>query len=202
MGNLQSIYSVGNSIINFLRNTYPDDLRNSQACEFRLLSSGEMASLGNNIGTTLSLYLYRVMVNEHMRHTSRQRTPNPNDIPLSVDLHYLMTVWADSALTEQLIMAWAMRQLYMFPVLDRSALSPEANWDIEDQVQVILAEMSTEDLMRIWDALDPPYHLSVSYVARVVRIDVDPPPESRPVVATRYTYMAHDPTLYQFGEEA
>lgn len=194
MGNLQSIYSVGNSIINFLRNTYPDNLRDTQSCEFRLLSSGEMASLGNNINTTLSLYLYRVTVNEHLRHTSRQRTPSPYDIPLSVDLHYLMTVWADSALTEQLILAWAMRQLYMFPVLDRSALSPEANWDIEDQIQVILAELNTEDLMRIWDALDPAYRLSVSYVARVVRIDVDPPPDSRPVVATRYTYMAHDST--------
>ncbi len=194
MGNLQAIYSVGNSIINFLRNTYPDNLRDTQSCEFRLLSSGEMASLGNNINTTLSLYLYRVTVNEHLRHISRQRTPSPHDIPLSVDLHYLMTVWADSALTEQLILAWAMRQLYMFPVLDRSALSPEANWDIEDQIQVILAELSTEDLMRIWDALDPPYRLSVSYVARVVRIDVDPPPDSRPVVATRYTYMAHDST--------
>jgi hypothetical protein len=32
--------------------------------------------------------------------------------------------------------------------------------------------------------------LSVSYVARVVRIDTDPEPEGLPVVATRFAYDA------------
>ena len=51
------------------------------------------------------------------------------------------------------------------------------------------AELTTEDVMRIWDALDPAYRISVSYVARVVRLDPDqdtgPLP---PVVAARFAY--------------
>jgi hypothetical protein len=39
--------------------------------------------------------------------------------------------------------------------------------------------------MRIWDALEPSYRLSVSYIARVVRIDGDAS-RGLPVVATRY----------------
>jgi hypothetical protein len=40
--------------------------------------------------------------------------------------------------------------------------------------------------MRIWDALEPDYRLSLSYIARVVRIDPDETIEGREVVATRF----------------
>ncbi len=51
------------------------------------------------------------------------------------------------------------------------------------------AELSTEDVMRIWDAIEPAYRLSASYVARVVRIEPDEDLESfAPVVARRDLY--------------
>jgi hypothetical protein len=43
-------------------------------------------------------------------------------------------------------------------------------------------------MMRIWDALDPSYRLSVSYVARLVRLDPDTLTSVQPVVATRFGY--------------
>jgi hypothetical protein len=67
-------------------------------------------------------------------------------------------------------------------------LSPEAGWGANEVIQVIPAELSNEDVMRIWDALDPPYRLSVSYIARLVRLDPDAPQSGRPVVATRLAY--------------
>src|SRR5690606_8234600 len=82
----------------------------------------------------------------------------------------------------------AIRQLHMFPILDASSLSPEGGWSANEVVQVIPAELPTEDLMRIWDALDPPYRLSVSYIARLVRLDPDQQAVGRPVVATRLAY--------------
>jgi hypothetical protein len=77
-------------------------------------------------------------------------------------------------------------------VLSASSLSPEAGWDSADAVQIVPAELSTEDLMRIWDALTPPYRLSVSYVARMVRIDAERIPDAAPVVASR---LAFEPSL-------
>jgi hypothetical protein len=85
-------------------------------------------------------------------------------------------------------MAWAMRQLYQHPILDASALSPEAGWAPDEVVQIIPSELSTEDMMRIWDALEPPYRLSVSYIARRVRLDPDRLLDAAPVVATRFVH--------------
>ena len=86
------------------------------------------------------------------------------------------------------ITAWVMSELNQNPVLDSATLSPEAGWRPDDQVHIVPVELSTEDMMRIWDSLLPNYRLSVSYIARVVRIDPVFRPESEPVVATRYRY--------------
>ncbi len=193
MANVFAIHSVGNSLATYLRNSYPEPLRTDHPCQFRLLSSGELADLGE-IDTTLTLYLYRVTMNEHVRNRNRATHMDEHDVPLAVDLHYLLTVWSNSALAEQTILAWAVRQLYLFPTLSASSLTPEAGWGDNDIIQVVPAELSTEDLMRIWDALDPTYRLSVPYVARVVRIDPDAPGGGRPVVATRLAWTDRHPS--------
>jgi hypothetical protein len=142
-----------------------------------------------NFGTTLSLYLYRVTMNEYLRNVPRINQTFEDAAPLAVDLHYLLTVWANNALAEHTILAWAMRELYRRPILDKSSLSSEADWGTADVIQLIPAELSNEDIMRIWDALEPPYHLSVSYIARVVRIDLDAFESLQVVVANRFSYM-------------
>jgi hypothetical protein len=78
--------------------------------------------------------------------------------------------------------------------MDVSSLSPEAAWGPGDVIQLIPAELSNEDIMRIWDAIEPTYRLSVSYIARVVLIDPDIHPERRPVVATRFTLTDREAT--------
>ena len=192
MANLFAIHSVGNSLVTFLRNNYPDQLRASYPCEFRLLSSGEVAAETNDMPTTLSLMLFRVTVNDQLRNTGRTNDPYETRPPLALDLHYLLTVWASSAVAEHSILAWAMRQLQLKPLLDASTLSPEAGWEIGETVQVVPTDLTTEEIMRLWDALKPGYRLSVAYVARVVRIDGIASPESRPVVATRFAYSEKD----------
>jgi hypothetical protein len=187
VANVFAFHSLGDSIVTFLRNTYPESLggRTMPPCTFELVSSGELA--GDIADAThLTLFLYRVTVNEHCRQTHRPGSASDAPVPVGLDLHYLLTAWAGNALDEQVTLAWAMRQLHLFPVLDASSLSPEAGWSADEVIQIIPAELSTEDVMRIWDALDPPYRLSVSYVARLVRLDPDSPDVGgRPVVARR-----------------
>lgn len=187
MANVFAIHSVGSSMITYLRNTYPEPLRTDYPCDFRLLSSGEMADPGD-MGTAVSLYLYRVTLNEHLRNQPMHYKPLDAALPLSVDLHYLLTVWADTALAEHTIIAWVMSQLDQHSVLDKATLSTDGGWVAEDQVQIAQTELSNEDLMRIWDALAPNYRLSVSYCARVVRIDPEPIPIGKPVVAKRLAF--------------
>ena len=75
MANIYSINSVGDSIVQFLRNAYPQELRDTHPCDFRTISSGEMADSTDDFLTTVSLYLYRIIMNEHVRNTSTSRSP-------------------------------------------------------------------------------------------------------------------------------
>ena len=85
-----------------------------------------------------------------------------------------------------------MQQLDQHPVMDLSSLDAAGGWRADDLVQIVPAELSNEDLMRIWDALAPDYRLSLSYVARVVRIDPDEAETGLPVVATRFEYGSRE----------
>lgn len=196
MANINSIHSVCNSIMRFLQHAYeaspvpdggPDTfMPDAYPCHFRVLSSGELKA-NVDFGATLSLYLYRVLINEHVR-GQPVRSGVHSSLPLFVDLHFLLTIWAESAAAEQTILAWAMRQLHQFPILDVSVLTKDGGWQPDEIIQLIPAELSNEDLMRIWDALAPDYRLSFPYIARVVRIDVAEGAEGAPVVATRYQF--------------
>jgi hypothetical protein len=186
MPNVHAVHSVGHSLVTWLKNSYPAEIREITDCEFLLLSSGEMAAKEER-GPAISLWLYRVGWNEHLRNAGRRGDGPGARAPMFLELHFLLTAWADNALAEHTLLTWAMRQLHDHPMLDLSTLSPEGGWTAGDQVQLVPAELSTEELMRIWDTLEPAYRLSVVYVARVVRVDPEgPDPDALPVVASRF----------------
>jgi hypothetical protein len=187
MANVWAIHSVGTSIVTALRNAYPQQIGDEAmpACAFDLVSSGQLAGEQDE-ATRITLYLYRITVDEHSRQSRRAGAATGTPAPLHLDLHYLVSAWAANPLDEQVAMAWTMRQLHRQPVLDLSVLSPEGGWERDETVHVLPAELTTEDVMRIWDALDPAYRLSTSYGARVVRLDPDEDDELfAPVVARR-----------------
>jgi hypothetical protein len=188
VANHLAIVSVGDSLVTYLQNAYPADLRALYPCDFKLVSSNEINQHSADFGTAITLYLHRVAVDPYLRNTSDRGAQFRSKVPISLDLHYLVTVWADSAAAEQTILGWVIRELYTHEALSQSDLTPAGGWSTDDVVQVIPGEISNEDMMRIWDALDPPYHLSLSYIARVIRIDADVLPDALPVVARRLTF--------------
>lgn len=187
MTNYLRIHSVGDSIITYLRNTYPEPLRSEYPCEFRLISSGELAE-NENMGMAVTIYLYRTEIDKNTRNQVYSQGTKLKPLPLSLALFYLVIVWADSALAEHTITCWVMSQLHQHPILDKSTLSGSGNWNGGDQITIVPMEMSNEDLMRLWDVLSPNYRLSLPYIARVVRIEPDEVEEGLPVVATRFGY--------------
>lgn len=190
MANVFAVHAVGSSIVTFLRNTYPTEIggRPLPECDFELVSGGQMAS-DSEERNRITLFLYRLTVNEHSRQSTHLRGSANGVGPLGLDLHYLMSSWGMAAQDEQVALTWALRQLHEYPVLDASSLTPDAGWASDEVIQIIPAELATEDVMRIWDALTPSYRLSVSYVARLVRIDPDSDAaQFRPVVSGRFAY--------------
>ena len=186
MANVKAVHFVGESIVRFLDNSYPDDLRHDFACTFKQSATGFLAN-ADEADTTLSLLLYRIQSNEHLRQT--RPTPFSNRRPpLALDLDYLLTVWSKAAGDEHVILTWAMRQLQLHPTLDGSILRGDASWKRTDSIEITPAELSLEQMARIWDRMHSSYRLSVAYTARVVLVEEDSMTDSLPVVAERFSY--------------
>jgi len=131
----------------------------------------------------LSLWLYQVMPNEHLRNPSFVRRTNPanaNDDdaqvypPLYLNLLYLLTpsIQADSgasdAVADQRLLGRAMQIFY-----DQSILRMDSrqNPGQAEELHLSLASRTIEELAEVWEAMQQPYRLSVCYEVRTVRID-------------------------------
>jgi hypothetical protein len=69
--------------------------------------------------------------------------------------------------------------------LSGAYLDGSANWSANESIQLMIGEISTEEVMRTFDSLPTDYRLSVPYLARVVRIDgrrAQPTPPATTVV--------------------
>jgi Pvc16 N-terminal domain len=176
MANEFALISLADSLAARLNNDYPAALQLAHPCSFQPVASGGLlADLGAE-GAVLSVWPHRVTVNEQLR----------NQRP-ALDVHLLLSVWSASAATELVVLAWVMRELHRQPVLDASSLSSNGGWRADEVVQLLPAEMSVEDMMRIWEAIAPSYRISVPYVARIVTLDLEED-EAAPVLARRFDY--------------
>lgn len=134
------------------------------------------ASITNHV----VLFLYRVEVDETRRNVDLPRLAAnaPRRAALGLELHYLLTVWGNqNAEGEQIMLARCMDILDRHALLSGPLLSPTYPWEREDALRVSLAHLSTEDMLRLWDSLEPPYQLSVPYVLRTVRLAARDLPE-------------------------
>ena len=73
MANVLALHSVGNSIVTYLRNSYPQQVAGitMPTCSFDLMSFAQLASNTEEATTRITLLLYRVTVDEHARESAR-----------------------------------------------------------------------------------------------------------------------------------
>jgi hypothetical protein len=138
----------------------------------------------------ISLWLYKISRDEHLSNYSPRRVSSSRlrPPPLPLRLHYLLTpvFELDTGLSapefEHTVLGKALQLFAEEPVLRGvallGALRNEAN-----QMVVRLEPLTTEEITRIWDALESNYKLSVSYEVSVVPIDVRREIVSGPPVA-------------------
>jgi hypothetical protein len=137
----------------------------------RGITLGHPSDPNANQGPLLSLWLYRVCENEHVR--NRWPQPLPADDrrlglpPLPLNLSYLLTPVGGEEETRQKILGRAMRVFHDHAVVPLD--EPLAGTALEE-LHLTLTRLSLEDTCRIWEALQIPFRLSVSYEARMVRV--------------------------------
>jgi hypothetical protein len=182
MADFRALHSVIDGIVRRLDRSCPPDLRAAVNASFSVLAGGQWTA--DPAPTAITLWPFRVHVNEHQRNVELRSGAQVRNRPLPLDMHFLMTVWGTNSANELTLFGWALREMYSMPTLDASTFTTvDARWRAEEIVQVSPADMSIEDMARLWDAVRPDYRLSVAFVARVVQIDIES--EDAPNVVVR-----------------
>lgn len=201
MASFRGVHGAMLSLESYLQRALPAAWRQGQGtinARVALLGSRELAApLAGNL---LGLYLHRVTVDPYGRNRSLQPPPGPGPggihAELPVNLHFLVIANGTSAAIEADLMAWAMVALAEAPHLDLARVGEsDPDWGRSEQAAITPAEMTDEDLLRLWDRFQAAYTLSVPYVMRTVRLRLAGETLEGPDVATRVLPVGRPETL-------
>lgn len=197
MASFRAISGIGEAVIELLRTGYdPDEFNNT--AEFKVFTSQDFTD--KTISNGASLFVYRIFCNGAFR-TPPSRISDQGarfDTQLPIEVHFLVTIWGTQASFQNELAGWIMRLLEDTPILPASFLNSSVPGVFHDDetVDIILAELRTEDLFRIWDVLGlNAYQLSIPYVARVVKIDSLQPKPVEPgdsIQKRQFEFGIHD----------
>jgi hypothetical protein len=126
----------------------------------------------NNDQALLSVYLYRITEDAFLKNrpyvegTGGQiRKP-----PMALDLYYLITPLLKAPRDQQIVLGKVMQILYDHPTMDGPELAGTLATSGE-AVRVIFNTVPLQEVSWVWQALETPYRLSVSYTLRVSLLD-------------------------------
>jgi hypothetical protein len=145
---------------------------------------------------SLNLFLHRTSRNQGWAELglptfdgNGTRLANP---PLALDLHYLLTAYGSADFQAEILLGYAMHLLHERPVLDRAAIRraldpsplgasilPPAFQaltaaDLADQLEAITITdepMDSEEMSRLWSAIQAHYRPTTAYLVSVVLIE-------------------------------
>lgn len=177
MANLHSIAATGKSLERLLTAAFseppvPVPHRTTRAFLIRTEDFDQAPNAGSIINRpALSIFLYRVDFNKTMRAAWSGVSYHDGLPHLPLDLHFLLTPWAENAEDEHAILGRAMQCLDSTAILSGPLLHQSGGWAPNEAIQLVMEEISTEAVMRTFDSLACDYRISVPYIARVVRLD-------------------------------
>jgi hypothetical protein len=122
----------------------------------------------------LALSNHRKRIPEKPADGHRQRFGRPPISPLALNLHYLVTPFAnfgagDSASRDEdhMVLGKVLQIFYDNAII---VLRDTLN-NIAEELRIVFVRLTLEELTRIWEALREPYRLSICYRVQVTRID-------------------------------
>lgn len=188
MASYKGVQGALTALEDFFRLRLPEDLSAGPLnARVTLLGSSDIANRLN--GNLLGIYLHRITIDDHGRTrffppqgTSRNQ-PQPE---LPINLHFLLIANATSATVEADLMSWAMVEMANHSQLDISHIQDiDDEWGQSEILNITPEDMTTEDLMRIWDVFESPYTSTMAYTAKTVRLRLNPQRSEGPDVVTR-----------------
>jgi hypothetical protein len=132
---------------------------------------------GSQMPEGISLYMYRVTLNNSRRNLPPSTGPDGRRYrpPLPLDLYFLLTPWAKTAVRQLRMLGWAMRELENVTIMPAGLLNhygPEHDtFRPTEAVELICDPVSLQDMANILEPTKTAQPISVSYVARMVLIE-------------------------------
>jgi len=137
-------------------------------------------------GTSISIWLYRVVRNEFTWNNRSERTAS-NQVPhasIPINLYYLVTPMNEDPESQQVALGKVLQVFNDYAILRGSDLQ-ESLRETTEQLRVSLEALTLEELTQVWYSLQESYQLSVSYLVQVVTIDSGLEPALAPPVLQR-----------------
>lgn len=172
MATSQAIAATGQAIIALLANACPKP--EFAAARFELY---QLIDFQTPMEEGVSLYLYRVAASGSRRNLPPTVGPNGERFrpPIPLDLHYIASAWAKTAVKQQRLLGWLIRLLEDVTILPVGLLNntgPEPQiFKPNETVEVIMDQITLQDWNNLWSTTKANPPLSVGYVARMVVID-------------------------------
>ena len=171
MGDYTIIYYIEKAIIALLENKLSTldptlTVTNDSPADIQMEKSSQK----------LTLYLYRIEENSHMKNLPREKQDHSHlkRQSLYLDLFFMLIPYAGDKFEEHKILGRAMQALH-----DRSILkSTDAEVagtvfaDLDEEIHITFEPITIDDHTKIWGALkDEPYKLSTCYKVTTAKID-------------------------------
>lgn len=180
---------------------------------------------GTDVQPRLNLFLHQATPNAAWRNmglpsraADGARISNP---PLALDLHYLVTAYGAGDLQAEVLLGYAMQLLHETPVLTRDAIRTALNppsapvdggllpsvyqalratelAEQYEQIRITPAPMNTEEMSKLWSALQAHYRPTASYQVSVVLIESRRPARAPLPVLTRGPRVQDPVTLTEY----
>ena len=192
MSDYKVLAEVGQSLINVLWQQIQADpdlvslINNSSLIS---LESPAEHQENSSDPSLLSVYLYRIVEDPYMKNRmsvegtgGRVRKP-----PMSIDLYYLITPLLKAPRDQQIVLGKVLQILYDRPTLEGPDLvgSLATSGDV---VRVIFNTVPLQEVSWVWQALETPYRLSVTYTVRVALLDSTEEQFQTRVLTAKNTY--------------
>ncbi len=199
MSSYTAIEYAGITLLNLLKNNMKDmgDVIPPLEIETSIvLGSPKEVEDTNNNNVRLSLFLYQVVENIHLRNREMQKidASRLNYPPMSLDLYYMLTAhpgtqnqqdMTGSTRQQHRILGRAMQILYDNAIVKMESSQP----DIDEELRIILNPLSLDDMTKIWTTFQgTTMRPSVCYLATPVLIDSEREMRVRRVVSKETGY--------------
>ncbi len=171
-------YTIILEVSKFLRKTlwngFKDDTTLTQHISEEgaivLLNPADVVSDKND--RRLSFWLYQVQENPFLRNQPPSRIPQQDDTlrfpPLALNLFYLLTPSTNSTEGDQMVLGRSMQIFYDNPIL---LLESSEQQGSAEELHIKMCQRDLRELSEVWEVLQQPYRLSVTYEVCVTRID-------------------------------